>query len=98
MEPATELDRMESRLFRAYWDDGLLDLFFGLGVLGMPGLTAYVGLLDIGQPKAGDTLVLAASTGAVGSASSNGCLRATDPDVSRLADRIPLGTPVFIEN
>jgi len=40
---------------------------YGLGVLGMPGLTAYVGLLDIGQPKAGDTVVLAASTGAVGS-------------------------------
>lgn len=38
-----------------------------LGVLGMPGLTAYVGLLDLGQPKAGDTVVLAASTGAVGS-------------------------------
>jgi NADPH-dependent curcumin reductase CurA len=38
-----------------------------LGVLGMPGLTAYVGLLDIGEPKAGDTVVLAASTGAVGS-------------------------------
>lgn len=40
---------------------------FALGVLGMPGLTAYVGLLDIGQPKAGDTVVLAAATGAVGS-------------------------------
>ena len=39
-----------------------------LGVLGMPGLTAYVGLLDIGQPRAGDTLVVAAATGAVGSA------------------------------
>ena len=38
-----------------------------LGVLGMPGLTAYVGLLDLGEPKAGDTVVLAASTGAVGS-------------------------------
>jgi NADPH-dependent curcumin reductase CurA len=38
-----------------------------LGILGMPGLTAYVGLLDIGQPKTGDTVVLAASTGAVGS-------------------------------
>lgn len=38
-----------------------------LGVLGMPGLTAYVGLLDIGEPKAGETVVLAASTGAVGS-------------------------------
>ena len=40
---------------------------YALGVLGMPGLTAYVGLLDIGQPKAGETVVLAASTGAVGS-------------------------------
>jgi NADPH-dependent curcumin reductase CurA len=40
---------------------------YGLGVLGMPGLTAYVGLLDVGQPKAGETVVLAASTGAVGS-------------------------------
>ncbi len=40
---------------------------YGLGVLGMPGLTAYVGLLDIGQPVAGETVVLAASTGAVGS-------------------------------
>ena len=40
---------------------------YALGVLGMPGLTAYVGLLDIGEPKPGDTVVLAASTGAVGS-------------------------------
>jgi NADPH-dependent curcumin reductase CurA len=40
---------------------------YALGVLGMPGLTAYVGLLDIGQPQAGDTVVLAAATGAVGS-------------------------------
>jgi NADPH-dependent curcumin reductase len=37
-----------------------------LGVLGMPGFTAYMGLLDIGQPKAGDTVVVAAATGAVG--------------------------------
>lgn len=37
-----------------------------LGGLGMPGFTAYVGLLDIGQPKAGETLVVAAATGAVG--------------------------------
>jgi NADPH-dependent curcumin reductase CurA len=40
---------------------------YALGVLGMPGLTAYVGLLDLGQPKPGDTIVLAAATGAVGS-------------------------------
>jgi len=39
-----------------------------LGVLGMPGLTAYVGLLDIGQPKPGETVVVSAAAGAVGSA------------------------------
>src|SRR5271166_6777501 len=38
-----------------------------LGVLGMPGFTAYVGLLDIGRPQAGETVVVAAATGAVGS-------------------------------
>jgi NADPH-dependent curcumin reductase len=40
---------------------------YALGVLGMPGLTAYVGLLDLAEPKPGETVVLAASTGAVGS-------------------------------
>ncbi|WP_444885915.1 NADP-dependent oxidoreductase [Microbulbifer sp. PSTR4-B] len=40
---------------------------YALGVLGMPGITAYYGLLEIGQPKAGDTLVVAAATGPVGS-------------------------------
>lgn len=38
-----------------------------LGVLGMPGFTAYMGLMDIGQPKAGETLVVAVASGAVGS-------------------------------
>ena len=38
-----------------------------LGALGMPGFTAYMGLLDIGQPKAGETVVVAAASGAVGS-------------------------------
>ncbi len=38
-----------------------------LGVLGMPGLTAYVGLLDIGQAKPGETVVVSAAAGAVGS-------------------------------
>jgi len=37
-----------------------------LGVLGMPGVTAYIGLLDFGQPKAGDTVVVSAASGAVG--------------------------------
>ncbi|RWE34774.1 MAG: NADP-dependent oxidoreductase [Mesorhizobium sp.] len=39
-----------------------------LGVLGMPGFTAYAGLLTIGRPKAGETVVVAAASGAVGSA------------------------------
>jgi NADPH-dependent curcumin reductase CurA len=39
-----------------------------LGVLGMPGMTAYVGLLDIGRPKPGETVVVSAASGAVGSA------------------------------
>lgn len=38
-----------------------------LGVLGMPGFTAYMGLLDIGRPAAGETVVVAAASGAVGS-------------------------------
>ncbi|MET9214699.1 MULTISPECIES: NADP-dependent oxidoreductase [unclassified Nocardia] len=39
-----------------------------LGVLGMPGFTAYAGLLEIGKPRAGETVVVAAATGPVGSA------------------------------
>lgn len=38
-----------------------------LGVLGMPGFTAYMGLLDIGNPQPGETVVVAAATGPVGS-------------------------------
>jgi NADPH-dependent curcumin reductase len=37
-----------------------------LGILGMPGLTAYVGLKTIGQPKTGETVVISAASGAVG--------------------------------
>ncbi|HLE67966.1 MAG TPA: NADP-dependent oxidoreductase, partial [Burkholderiales bacterium] len=38
-----------------------------LGVLGMPGMTAYFGLNEIGQPKKGETVVISAASGAVGS-------------------------------
>jgi NADPH-dependent curcumin reductase CurA len=38
-----------------------------LGVLGMPGLTAYAGLLEIGKPQAGDTVFVSGAAGAVGS-------------------------------
>ena len=48
-------------------DAALANPSYALGVLGMPGLTAYVGLLDIGAPKPGETVVVGAATGAVGS-------------------------------
>lgn len=46
---------------------GLTRPSWALGILGMTGFTAYVGLLDIGKPKPGETVVVAAATGAVGS-------------------------------
>jgi NADPH-dependent curcumin reductase len=46
---------------------GLAQPSQALGLFGMPSFTAYVGLLDIGQPKPGETVVVAAVTGAVGS-------------------------------
>ena len=47
-------------------DPAQAPLSTALGVLGMPGLTAYVGLKTIGQPKAGETVVVSAASGAVG--------------------------------
>ena len=48
-------------------DPKLAPVSTALGVLGMPGMTAYTGLLEIGQPKAGETVVVSAASGAVGS-------------------------------
>ncbi len=48
-------------------DPALAPLSAALGVVGMPGVTAWVGLLDIGMPKAGETVVVSAASGAVGS-------------------------------
>ena len=48
-------------------DPALAPISTALGVLGMPGMTAYAGLLEVGKPKAGETLVVAAASGAVGS-------------------------------
>ena len=45
-----------------------LPLSLSLGVLGLNGVTAYFGLLDLGQPRAGDTVVVSTAAGAVGSA------------------------------
>jgi len=48
-------------------DPKLAPVSTALGVLGMPGMTAYAGLIEIGQPKAGETVVVSAASGAVGS-------------------------------
>lgn len=47
-------------------DPSLAPVSTALGVLGMPGFTAYAGLTQIGQPKPGETVVVAAATGPVG--------------------------------
>lgn len=49
-------------------DPQLAPVQTALGVLGMPGFTAYAGLLEIGRPQPGETVVVAAATGPVGSA------------------------------
>jgi NADPH-dependent curcumin reductase CurA len=48
-------------------DEKRAPLSYYLGILGMPGMTAYFGLKEIGQPKAGETVVVSAASGAVGS-------------------------------
>ena len=47
-------------------DKNMANPSYGLGVLGMPGFTGYMGLTDIGKPQKGETLVVAAATGPVG--------------------------------
>jgi hypothetical protein len=48
-------------------DSRISPLSLALGSIGMPGLTAYFGLTKIGKPKAGETVVVSAGSGAVGS-------------------------------
>jgi NADPH-dependent curcumin reductase CurA len=55
--PAAVLNSIDTRLAPAS---------YYLGILGMPGLTAYFGLIDIGKPKEGETLVVSGAAGAVG--------------------------------
>ena len=47
-------------------DPKAVSISTAIGVLGMPGMTAFVGLMDIGQPKPGETVVVSAASGAVG--------------------------------
>ncbi|CAH0555608.1 unnamed protein product [Brassicogethes aeneus] len=48
-------------------DFGKLPLSYGVGILGMPGNTAYFGFLEVCKPKAGETVVVSGAAGAVGS-------------------------------
>lgn len=48
------------------WDHSLGPASTAVGILGMTGYTAYFGLLDVGKPKTGDTVVVSAASGAVG--------------------------------
>ncbi len=48
-------------------DPKLAPISTALGVLGMPGITAYFALLDVGRPKAGETVLVSSAAGAVGS-------------------------------
>ena len=62
---ATQMITKDSHLQRV--DTGIAPASYYLGILGMPGLTAYFGLLDIGAPKEGETVVISGAAGAVGS-------------------------------
>ena len=55
----------ENAVFKV--DAGQIPLTTFLGALGMPGMTAYFGLLDVGAPKEGETVVVSGAAGAVGS-------------------------------
>jgi NADPH-dependent curcumin reductase CurA len=70
-----------------------------LGVLGMPGLTAYFGLLEVGRPRPGETVVVSGAAGAVGSvacqlARINGCrvvgIAGTDAKINYLVGELAI--------
>src|SRR5437660_4314083 len=78
-------------------DPALAPVSTALGILGMPGLTAYFGLLEIGKPRAGETVVVSGAAGAVGSiagqiAKIKGCrvvgIAGSDEKVAWLRDEL----------
>jgi NADPH-dependent curcumin reductase CurA len=78
-------------------DPTLAPISTALGILGMPGLTAYFGLLEIGKPQPGETVVVSGAAGAVGSlvgqiAKIQGCLAVgiagRDDKVAYLTDEL----------
>ncbi len=78
-------------------DPGAAPISTSVGILGMPGLTAYFGLFDVSNPIAGDTVVVSAASGAVGAvvgqlAKINGCrvigVAGSDEKVSYVVDEL----------
>jgi hypothetical protein len=78
-------------------DQALAPVSTALGILGMPGMTAYFGLLSVGQPKEGETVVVSAAAGAVGSlvgqiAKVKGCravgIAGSDEKVNYIVDEL----------
>ena len=65
--PAGRTTRSPTGAASGSWIPSLAPVTTALGVLGMPGMTAWTGLMNIGQPKPGETVVVAAASGAVGS-------------------------------
>ncbi|RDW90170.1 MDR family NADP-dependent oxidoreductase [Aspergillus mulundensis] len=63
---AVEKDELSSRIRHLENPLGIEDIRVFLGALGMPGLTAYSSLYEIGQPKKGETIFVSAASGAVG--------------------------------
>ena len=87
-------------------DPSVADLPAYLGVLGMPGRTAYFGLLDVGEPQPGDTVVVSGAAGAVGStvgqiANLNGCrvvgFAGTDEKTAWLTDDLGFDAAINYE-
>lgn len=79
------------------FDTSIEPVSYALGILGMPGMTAYFGLLEVGRPKPGDTVVVSAASGAVGSlvgqiAKIGGCrvvgTAGSDEKVAYVRDRL----------
>jgi len=87
-------------------DPEVADLPAYLGVLGMPGRTAYFGLLEVGDPRPGDTVVVSGAAGAVGStvgqiAKLNGCrvvgFAGTDEKTAWLTDGLGFDAAINYE-
>ena len=88
-------------------DTSLGPISTSVGVLGMPGLTAYFGLLEVNRPKPGETIVVSAASGAVGAivgqiAKIMGCrvvgIAGSDEKVSYIVDELGFDAGINYKN